>query len=240
VRLPWAVRFRASAAKATIPSDNSLTRSLRDRLGGGVAASCIRAGYLCAAPIAREFKPAHSTRGPGREARRAPPRDEADTGGQWHIQHKQTSTPVYLGQAVADIEAVRRANGIDRWIVLGHSWGSDLAVRYALEHPARVESVVGSRDMACTRTAYGLRPTSPLGIWKPTSRFIGSLPFTTLSMRRSAAMECHAALGAAGVRHCLIDGDMLDMSYPKGEAGAPAATSCRHNKYVGALMTAHQ
>jgi hypothetical protein len=27
-------------------------------------------------------------------------------------------------------------------------------------------------------------------------------------------MECHAVLGAAGVRHCLIDGDMLDMAYP--------------------------
>lgn len=51
--------------------------------------------------------------------------------------------PHDLGQAVADIEAIRRANGIDRWIVLGHSWGSDLAVRYALEHPDRVHSVVG-------------------------------------------------------------------------------------------------
>ena len=32
--------------------------------------------------------------------------------------------------------------------------------------------------------------------------------------KSSVAMECHAALGAAGVRHCLIDGDMLDMAYP--------------------------
>ena len=51
--------------------------------------------------------------------------------------------PHDLGQAVADIEAIRRANEIDRWIVLGHSWGSDLAVRYALEHPDRIQSVVG-------------------------------------------------------------------------------------------------
>jgi len=48
-----------------------------------------------------------------------------------------------LGQAVADIEAVRRAASIDSWVVLGHSWGSDLAVRYALDHPDPVRSVVG-------------------------------------------------------------------------------------------------
>jgi adenylylsulfate kinase-like enzyme len=32
--------------------------------------------------------------------------------------------------------------------------------------------------------------------------------------KSSVAMECHAALGAAEVRHCLIDGDTLDMAYP--------------------------
>lgn len=31
-----------------------------------------------------------------------------------------------MTQAVADLEALRRAAGVDRWIVLGHSWGSDL------------------------------------------------------------------------------------------------------------------
>ncbi|WP_063825040.1 alpha/beta fold hydrolase [Nocardia pseudovaccinii] len=51
--------------------------------------------------------------------------------------------PHDLAQAVADIEAVRRAQGIRDWGVLGHSWGSDLAVRYALDHPDRVRSVVG-------------------------------------------------------------------------------------------------
>ncbi|MEV0033226.1 alpha/beta fold hydrolase [Nocardia sp. NPDC050793] len=51
--------------------------------------------------------------------------------------------PHDLEQAVADIEAVRRSGDIDSWVVLGHSWGADLAVRYALEHPDRVRSVVG-------------------------------------------------------------------------------------------------
>lgn len=51
--------------------------------------------------------------------------------------------PHDLERAVADLEAIRRAGNIDSWVVLGHSWGSDLAVRYALDHPNRVRAVVG-------------------------------------------------------------------------------------------------
>ena len=48
-----------------------------------------------------------------------------------------------MERAVADLEAVRTAIGVDEWLVLGHSWGSDLAVRYAVEHPEAVSGVVG-------------------------------------------------------------------------------------------------
>ncbi|MGC5168510.1 alpha/beta fold hydrolase [Luteimicrobium sp. DT211] len=51
--------------------------------------------------------------------------------------------PHAMARAVADLESVRRATGAEDWIVLGHSWGSDLAVRYALDHPGRVRGVVG-------------------------------------------------------------------------------------------------
>ncbi|WP_431246262.1 alpha/beta fold hydrolase [Leifsonia xyli] len=43
---------------------------------------------------------------------------------------------------IADIELVREELGIDRWIVTGGSWGSTLALAYALEHPDRVEAIV--------------------------------------------------------------------------------------------------
>lgn len=43
--------------------------------------------------------------------------------------------PHDMSAAVADLEAIRRDAGAGSWIVLGHSWGSDLAVRYALEQP---------------------------------------------------------------------------------------------------------
>ncbi|GAB2485572.1 hypothetical protein GCM10027030_19480 [Luteococcus sediminum] len=51
--------------------------------------------------------------------------------------------PHDMGRAIADLEDIRRALGVERWIVLGHSWGSDLAVRYALDHPRSVRGVVG-------------------------------------------------------------------------------------------------
>jgi proline iminopeptidase len=38
---------------------------------------------------------------------------------------------------VRDMEALRQAAGVDRWVVLGGSWGSTLALAYAEAHPDR-------------------------------------------------------------------------------------------------------
>ncbi|MBP5859049.1 prolyl aminopeptidase [Marivibrio halodurans] len=43
---------------------------------------------------------------------------------------------------IADIEALRRHLGIERWIVFGGSWGSSLALAYAEAHPDRVIALV--------------------------------------------------------------------------------------------------
>jgi proline iminopeptidase len=43
---------------------------------------------------------------------------------------------------VADMEALRRKLGIDRWLVFGGSWGSTLALAYAQMHPAAVSELV--------------------------------------------------------------------------------------------------
>jgi proline iminopeptidase len=53
--------------------------------------------------------------------------------------------PHTMEQAVLDLEDIRRAIGVDGWIVIGHSWGCDLAVRYAVERPGAVRAVVGIR-----------------------------------------------------------------------------------------------
>jgi proline iminopeptidase len=43
---------------------------------------------------------------------------------------------------IADIERLRGLLEIERWLVLGGSWGSTLALAYAQEHPARVSELV--------------------------------------------------------------------------------------------------
>ena len=43
---------------------------------------------------------------------------------------------------VADIERLRASLGIDRWLVLGLSWGATLALAYAEAHPERVTEIV--------------------------------------------------------------------------------------------------
>jgi proline iminopeptidase len=43
---------------------------------------------------------------------------------------------------IADLELVRAELGIDSWLVTGGSWGSTLALAYALAHPDRVEGIV--------------------------------------------------------------------------------------------------
>ncbi|MFI5684989.1 alpha/beta fold hydrolase [Streptomyces sp. NPDC051636] len=43
---------------------------------------------------------------------------------------------------VADLDAVRRHFGLDRMPLLGHSWGAQLALSYALARPERVSALV--------------------------------------------------------------------------------------------------
>jgi proline iminopeptidase len=43
---------------------------------------------------------------------------------------------------VADIERIREHLGIERWLVLGGSWGSTLALAYAEAHPSRVTEII--------------------------------------------------------------------------------------------------
>lgn len=47
-----------------------------------------------------------------------------------------------LATFVEDIEALRVELGLDRIHLLGHSWGGGLAMRYAIAHPDRVQSLI--------------------------------------------------------------------------------------------------
>lgn len=52
------------------------------------------------------------------------------------IEHNTTA------HLLADIEALREALGVRRWVIMGRSWGAALVLAYAEEHPDRVTAMV--------------------------------------------------------------------------------------------------
>ncbi|WP_037911966.1 alpha/beta fold hydrolase [Actinacidiphila yeochonensis] len=54
----------------------------------------------------------------------------------------QRCGPYSVARSVADLDAVRGHFGLERMALLGHSYGADLALRYALAHPERVSGLV--------------------------------------------------------------------------------------------------
>jgi len=47
-----------------------------------------------------------------------------------------------VDQAVADLDAIRRALGVEKWVVLGYSYGGFLAQWYTVNHPEHVAGLV--------------------------------------------------------------------------------------------------
>ncbi len=52
------------------------------------------------------------------------------------------SGPYSVGRSVADLDALRVHFGHERWALIGHSWGANLAILYAQRHPDRVTGIV--------------------------------------------------------------------------------------------------
>jgi proline iminopeptidase len=73
-----------------------------------------------------------------------------------------------LPRYLDEVEQVRAALGIDKMILIGHSWGSILGIEYALRHPHRLERLVLS-NMSASFADYGayvnhLRQTLPADV----------------------------------------------------------------------------
>jgi proline iminopeptidase len=67
---------------------------------------------------------------------------------------------------VADMEALRAALGVERWLVFGGSWGSTLALAYAEAHPDRCLGLVLRGIFLCRESEidwflYGIRAFFP-------------------------------------------------------------------------------
>lgn len=68
---------------------------------------------------------------------------------------------VTLASDLDDLDAVRRHFGLDAPVLLGHSWGTVLALEYALRHPGRVSNLIlmnpapaSAAGLALLRTSY--------------------------------------------------------------------------------------
>jgi proline iminopeptidase len=78
---------------------------------------------------------------------------------------------------VGDLERLRDHLGIERWMVFGGSWGSTLALAYAIEHPRRCTALVLRGIFLCRKSEiewflYGLRNLFPEA-WRA---FAGAIP----------------------------------------------------------------
>ena len=78
---------------------------------------------------------------------------------------------------IADMELLRRHLGIDRWLVLGGSWGSTLGLAYAERHPHRVTEIIlvgvtTGRRSAIDWLSRGVAPLFP----EEWARFLAGVP----------------------------------------------------------------
>ena len=83
------------------------------------------------------------------------------------------NSPAHL---VADIERLRAALSIEKWLVFGGSWGSTLALHYAEIHPSRCFGLVLRGIFLCRREEiewflYGVRKVFPEA-WRAFSGFL--------------------------------------------------------------------
>ena len=119
--------------------------------------------------------------------------------------------PHTMERAIADLEGIRAAVEVRDWIVVGHSWGCDLAIRYATEHPATVRAVIGvagrgpQRDRTWSESAEAGKSTEPTVDveWVPEVNISLGESFTDWVHRRDlwrglAACEVPMHLIAAG------------------------------------------
>lgn len=93
---------------------------------------------------------------------------------------------------VAELEAIRSALDIDRWHVLGHSWGGTVALEYAAQRPAGLASVTLQGPLISTAAwmadAATLRARLPAAVQATLNACEGSAP--------PPAAQCDAAVEA--------------------------------------------
>ncbi len=99
--------------------------------------------------------------------------DQRGAGRSTPLGEVRDNSPAHL---VADIERLRTALGIDKWLLFGGSWGSTLALDYAETHPQRCSGLVLRGIFLCRAAEvawflYGMRRFFPEA-WRAFSGFL--------------------------------------------------------------------
>jgi len=83
-----------------------------------------------------------------------------------------------LPHLIADMETIRTTLGIERWLVVGGSWGATLALAYAEAHPDRVSGIVLRATFLGTRAELEAAFLQTLPRFYPQlhADFLGVLP----------------------------------------------------------------
>jgi len=93
---------------------------------------------------------------------------------------------------VEELEAIRTTLGVDRWHVLGHSWGGTIALEYAARQPTELASLILQGPLISTRAwmddAATLRSKLPVDVQAVLDACEGPTP--------PAKAECDAAVDA--------------------------------------------
>jgi len=75
--------------------------------------------------------------------------DQRGAGRSTPARSREANTTAHL---IADMERIREHFGLERWLVVGGSWGATLALAYAEAHPERVLGIVLRATFLGTRT----------------------------------------------------------------------------------------
>jgi proline iminopeptidase len=83
-----------------------------------------------------------------------------------------------LAHLIADMETIRQKFALERWIVVGGSWGATLALAYAQAHPDRVSGIVLRATFLGTRAEVETAFTDMLARFYPdlSDDFLNVLP----------------------------------------------------------------
>ncbi len=125
-----------------------------------------------------------------------------------------------FGRFIDDLEGIRRAFGIERMNLLAHSWGSVLALRYALRYPGHLKSLILVAPNPASSSYFGdAREALRRRTSRSDSIAIAKLMQSDRMARRTpGAMEDLFRLTFRAMVYKKEDADKLVLSFPRDYA----------------------